>query len=56
MTLFVACLIIYQFDMNLWLYLVAAGLWLVQVTAVRQGINMFWDKVDVITQQLRKYP
>lgn len=56
MTLFVACLIIYQFDMNPWLYLAAAVLWLTLVTAFWQGFNMFWDKVAVIAQQLREYP
>ncbi len=28
MTLFIACLIIYQFDMNPWLYAIAAVLWI----------------------------
>ena len=31
MTLFIACLIIYQFDMNPWLYGVAAVLWAAHV-------------------------
>ena len=31
MTLFLACLIIYQFDMNPWLYAVAVALWAIHV-------------------------
>lgn len=38
MTLLIACLIIYQFDMNSWLYVVAAMLWAVS-EAARWWIN-----------------
>jgi hypothetical protein len=30
MTLFIACLLIYQFNMPWWLYAVACGLWLLR--------------------------
>ncbi len=32
MTLFIACLIIYQFDMNPWLYAAAIVLWIAGVS------------------------
>ena len=39
MTLFIASLIIYQFDMSPWLYLVAAVLWLVRTVVLAQALG-----------------
>ena len=39
MTLFIACLLIYNFNMSAWWYAVAAGIWVFRAWAIDKAIR-----------------
>ena len=44
MTLFIACLIVYQFDMSPWLYLLATLLWVARLRVLWAVGNTLFER------------
>ena len=59
MTLFIACLLIYHFDMNWWWYLVAAAIWIGKwralENAVQHNVDLIQNNITLIGDKMQKW-